>query len=1460
MNQSEWIPSSIAHSGILPENDVWTYGPAGPLGGRPALAQTVTNTATIIAPTGLTEDNTTDNSAADSDNVLVQLTIIKRVTNDNGGDATATSFGITTSAGTLSFGANTGTATNAVYTSTILNVEPGTYSLSELDTAGYTEGTWTCSGTGFSAVSGAFGAGSVTLAESAQVTCEITNDDQGATLTLIKNVDNSGGGTATADQWTLTAIGPQTLSGVTGNASVTNVAVLPGSYSLAESGGPADSGNVDPDYTNAGWDCGPAGSGLTAVNVVLGASVSCTLTNVFVGYPSLALTKTVASVTDTNGNSITDAGDVIHWSFDVHNTGNVPLTNVTVADTLADVVLSGGPIATLASGAHDTTTFTASYTIKVSDVPGSVVNSATASGSDPDDGTIGSPPSTTTTTTVSQPSLALTKTVASVTDTNGNSITDAGDVIHWSFDVHNTGNVPLTNVTVADTLADVVLSGGPIATLASGAHDTTTFTASYTIKVSDVPGSVVNSATASGSDPDDGTIGSPPSTTTTTTVSQPSLALTKTVASVTDTNGNSITDAGDVIHWSFDVHNTGNVPLTNVTVADTLADVVLSGGPIATLASGAHDTTTFTASYTIKVSDVPGSVVNSATASGSDPDDGTIGSPPSTTTTTTVAVVPQPKIALIKHASEPVDTNGDGLIGGAGDAIDYEFTVMNVGNMPLTDVRVTDTLVAVSGGPLASLAVGQSDSSTFTAHYVLTQADVDDGQVVNTATAFGTVEGGEEVTDISDSGSPTLDNPTVTLLAQNPAIQVTKVAALTTDGLTPGKGNIGDVITYTVMVHNIGNVTIERFETIDTLQNQAPTALDCTPTRLLPGQTATCRTYTHTITEADVDAGVDLENKVVVTGFPARGKVTAGSEAAVEVEATPVVLRVTKSAAPRDVRVGDLVRYTVTVENLSPWGVSDVTLIDTPPAGFTYVDKSLTVADQDDLGRLAGTYPIRVDQLDIEADGKAILTYLLRVGAGVRSGIHINHAHARRGSVTSNVATAEVQLVGDPLIDETLILGTVFDDRDHDGWQDTAALSDIKVSGGFAPGAYIPNSTTIDRGKGMQPEVDASAPLLHGLEFGQLSARQSDADPIETHRIVIRQKLSSPAFTDDFVLTTRQGLTYRMTADGQTSVERSGDAKAGLTGADLVIERQVTQVGDGLAVDYVITNHGVDERGIPGVRIASVEGLISETDQFGRYHIVGISGGAWERGRNFILKLDTATLPEGAALTTANPLLRRITPGIPVRFDWGVKLPDGLIEGAKKTIEIELGSVLFNPGSALIRPGTEGALDSVAEQIRGHEGGEIVISATGETPELAYARAQSVQAALRDRVGDVAIKGTVVTLRTVPSDNRTGLLSLAANPVLRDVFFDTDETAIKAKYVPVIAAIATDIEKMKGGVVGIVGYADRRASDVHNTDLAMRRSKAVFDAIARLLSPEARAKLRVEVSQDPSAPLTNGGR
>jgi adhesin/invasin len=80
------------------------------------------------------------------------------------------------------------------------------------------------------------------------------------------------------------------------------------------------------------------------------------------------------------------------------------------------------------------------------------------------------------------------------------------------------------------------------------------------------------------------------------------------------------------------------------------------------------------------------------------------------------------------------------------------------------------------------------------------------------------------------------------------------------------------------------------------------------------------------------------------------------------------------------------------------------------------------------------------------------------------------------------------------------------------------------------------------------------------------------------------------------------------------------------------------------------------EIGIPGVRIVTAEGYIITTDQFGRYHLLNILGGEWGIGRNFIMKVDESSLPKGSTFTTANPLLRRLTPGIPVRFDFGVKL------------------------------------------------------------------------------------------------------------------------------------------------------------------------------------------------------------
>ena len=83
-----------------------------------------------------------------------------------------------------------------------------------------------------------------------------------------------------------------------------------------------------------------------------------------------------------------------------------------------------------------------------------------------------------------------------------------------------------------------------------------------------------------------------------------------------------------------------------------------------------------------------------------------------------------------------------------------------------------------------------------------------------------------------------------------------------------------------------------------------------------------------------------------------------------------------------------------------------------------------------------------------------------------------------------------------------------------------------------------------------------------------------------------------------------------------------------------------------------------EEVGIAGARIGTVRGEWITTDQFGRFSLPGVDPGRNAWGRNAILKLDTASLPSGALLTTPNPLVRRITGGLMQQFDFGVRLPD----------------------------------------------------------------------------------------------------------------------------------------------------------------------------------------------------------
>jgi uncharacterized repeat protein (TIGR01451 family)/fimbrial isopeptide formation D2 family protein len=826
-------------------------------------------------------------------------------------------------------------------------------------------------------------------------------------------------------------------------------------------------------------------------------------------------------------------------------------------------------------------------------------------------------------------------------------------------------------------------------------------------------------------------------------------------------------------------------------------------------------------------------------------------------TTTHPVVAPQ---VTVTKSSDPAS----GATVNAGDVITYTVLVTVANSATLTPVVLADALsgdqnltgtpsvpaggacAAATGGLQCTLAAG-----TLPGNYPFVY------QTVVAATASGTVGN-----VVAATGGSTTD-PVCTACQTShpiadPVVEVTKTSA-------PGAGsavNIGDTIQYTVTVTVANAATTQPVVltdtpgpglTIGTMPAGCAYAggdIVCTlPTGTVPGSYAFG--YPATV---NADANSNVANVVLATG----GGTGVGPNCLSCTTSNPVAdaaqLRIVKQASPRDVSIGDLVRYTVSIENVGAVNVTDFTLVDMPPAGFSYVAGSLTVADADGVGSLAGTSPIRVERLDVQAGQRISVQYLLRVGAGVRPGNHVNRAHAEDGGVVvSNVATAEVQLVSDPLLDESLLVGTVFDDRDGDGWQDRAGLDDVRVQGGFAADAYVAGSTTIDRGQGPKAQADASAPLLHGLEIGAISGRQSDADPVDAHTVVIGQTLRTLDFNDGFVLTSRQGVTLRMDAAGRTHADREGDAAKGLTAAEPTVERRVARVDGGYRVDYVIRNAGVDERGIPGVRIASVEGLLIETDQYGRYHLEGVAGGPWERGRNFILKADPATLPPGSVFTADNPLVRRLTPGIPVRFDFPVKLPPGLIDGGERMLEMELAQVMFDPGSARLRDEVSPVLDEVVEQILRHGGGQVIISANGGAA-LGFDRATAVRAALLTRLTPEQAEAMEVVLRADASPDST-LLSLGDATLLGTFLFDTDEAAIKPEYSGLIDRLAADIQSRKGGVVSVVGHADRRGSENYNAALGLRRAKAVFEAIAARLSPEARAALRVEINESPAAPV-----
>jgi len=455
--------------------------------------------------------------------------------------------------------------------------------------------------------------------------------------------------------------------------------------------------------------------------------------------PFLHVTKTQTGGPDP----VTAAGQVINYTITLHNHGNVTHTGVVVIDILPDGTTGtligptgdNGIIGAIDIG--EAWIYTISYTVTQADIDNGQALVNTVNGVSVEDP--GPNVDTETTGVLQLPALSINKTAIETLYGAVN------DVLNYTITVTNTGNVLISGLMVTDNNSDappVYLSGdaGVIGTLDLG--ESWIYTASHTITQDDLDaGQVDNTATANGT-PSGGTLSPATDNETVFADQNPYIDLVKT-GTYDDFNSDGVVNAGDKILYAFAVTNAGNVTLTDVTLSDN--DATLSGGPIQNLAPGVTDIVTFTGEYILIQTNInAGTFTNTAIVAGTPPD----GLDVTDQDSDTQNFIQDATIDLDKTGTY-VDNPPLGAYN-AGDQINYVFTITNTGNVTLTNVIVTDPLVTVIGDPIASVAPGAMDNTTFTAVYILQQSDIEAGSYTNIATVTGIPPSGPGVSDTDD--------------------------------------------------------------------------------------------------------------------------------------------------------------------------------------------------------------------------------------------------------------------------------------------------------------------------------------------------------------------------------------------------------------------------------------------------------------------------------------------------------------------------------------------------------------------------------------------------------------------------------------------------------------------------------------------------------------------------------------
>jgi len=397
--------------------------------------------------------------------------------------------------------------------------------------------------------------------------------------------------------------------------------------------------------------------------------------------PSIDLQKTVYRGHDSGGSTpgsdlvYGESGDAITYVFTVENTGDTYLNNIAITDgdlgipPISPTLLSGiFPLAPSATAVYYYETTITKDLINTASVSG---NPTDASGvdlagigdvNDHDSAEVD----------MIQPGINIRKTADPTSIYSGDSVT-------YTYEVTNNGDDPLSNVSVTDDKLGTI--SGPVSgdTNHDGKLDPGE-TWVYT-KTANPTEDVTNTGTAKGYD-SSGTLREA-SDTATVDVINPEITVEKSTNSVdADAAPGPSIPVGGAVTWTYVVTNTGDAPLTGIQVTDTDLGSV---GTVASLAAGASHTFTKTEAASAGQYENTG-FVTAKDALGGDVSDNDLSHYFGTSAS----------IEIIKSGTLDKTVVLPNDRADVGDVIDYTFTVTNTGNVPLTNVTVTDPKVTVS--------------------------------------------------------------------------------------------------------------------------------------------------------------------------------------------------------------------------------------------------------------------------------------------------------------------------------------------------------------------------------------------------------------------------------------------------------------------------------------------------------------------------------------------------------------------------------------------------------------------------------------------------------------------------------------------------------------------------------------------------------------------------------------------